>query len=169
MRHLRPITPTCQVLVWCILGSPIASAQTGTVRFDVQYNEVREGNVGRMVLRRAVTVTLQGGNQITATEDVQNGRRGRHAESSATLGGSYQMFQGLGREGGWRVEAKDTLVRRSLGLTDTEILAVKALGPGSCTAGVGFVLLPGNTEYFRRTGWYHNIRAEDITCKLTRE
>lgn len=168
MRWMMSVALAGAAAAFSGLSAPTASAEDGAVRFDVEYVEIREGMDGRMPLRRAVTVSLRGGNQIVASEEIRGGRKGRQDESESTLGGTYQMFEGRRRRGQWRVEAKDTLVRRSPGRTDTEILVLKVEGTDRCKAGVGYVLFPGETRYFRRSGWYDRITAESVTCRISR-
>ncbi len=166
MRSPRRLAAAALVAL-SLLASP-ASADDGVVRFQVAFTEVRDGPNGSFPLRRSVAVSLRGGREIVAVEERGGGRRNHRTESGSAFGQEYQQYSDRGRMAEWRVEGKDTLVRRSKGRTDTEILAIKSLDASSCKAGVGFVLLPGQTMYFRRNGWFSSIRAEDVTCEVYR-
>ena len=161
-------TLAAAVVAGLALVAPPARAEDGVVRFQVDFLEVREGPYGNFPLRRSVAVTLRGGREIVAVEERGRGGRGHRTESGSAFGQEYQQFSDRRRMAEWRVEGKDTLVRRSKGRTDTEILAIKSLDTSNCKAGVGFVLLPGQTMFFRRNGWFSSIRAEDVTCEVYR-
>lgn len=153
-------------IVALVLAAGPAGAQPATVRFHIAFTEVREIGPRRIAVPRVADIALQGGNRIVATEDVGN-RHKRRRQSDSTLGESYTMFQGRGRQGEWRVEGRDTLVRRSRGRTDTEILVLKASPDGrSCEVGVGYVLFQGETAYFRGGRWFDKVSAEGATCRI---
>jgi hypothetical protein len=76
------------------------------------------------------------------------------------------MFSDRRRQGEWRVDTSDRLVRRSRGRTDTEILVLKINAGQSCEVGIGYVLLPGETVFFRHGHFFDRISAQGITCRI---
>lgn len=156
---------TIAIAAWMLLVVPVQS-QPATVRFQISFTEVREVASSRIRVPRSADIALQGGNRIVATEDAGN-RHKRRRQSESALGESYTMFRGRGRQGEWRVEGHDTLVRRSRGRTDTEILVLKASPDGrSCEVGVGYVLFKGEANYFRGGQWFDKVTAENTACRI---
>jgi hypothetical protein len=149
-------------------GADATWAGSGAVHFHVTYTEMRQGDGERLAILHEVDIALEGGSRIVATESAwRPGHRGRSKQSDSTLGGSFRQFYDRARSADWKVEGEDTLVRRSRRTTDTEVLVVKSLSVNTCKAGVGYVLLPGQSTYDRRSGSYSSVIGEDVTCTVS--